>query len=208
MDFASAILLLALGFAVGLSGALMPGPLLVYTIHESLKKGKWTGVLVILGHAIVEVFIFIVLMLGLSELISSKAFTTAVSIIGGIMMILMGINYLRNLKTEVKLKPKDYGHSAIVGGIIFTAFNPGFPIWWATAGTRLLLDGFQRMGIPGMLLVFIGHWGADWGWFTFVSLVTSKSSRFLFEKGWYAKVRITLSIILLAVGAYFITTVF
>lgn len=206
MDLTNAFLLLALGFAVGMSGALMPGPLLVYTIQEALQKGRWVGVRVILGHAIVEVFIFLLLMLGLKEVISSELFVHAVSILGGLALIWMGLNSLRNLKADLKIKLTALGHSAIVGGIIFTAFNPGFPIWWATAGTRLLLEGFQRMGMVGMLLVFVGHWGADWGWFTFVSLVTSKSSRLLFEKGWYKNIRITLSVILLLIGLYFLST--
>ena len=51
MDYGSALVLLGIGFVVGISGAMMPGPLLIYTIQESLKKGKWTGALVILGHA-------------------------------------------------------------------------------------------------------------------------------------------------------------
>jgi len=207
MDAVNAVLLLALGFAVGLSGALMPGPLLVYTIQESLRKGRWVGVLVILGHAIVEVAIFALLMLGLNEAISSKAFTTAVSLLGGAAMIVMGVKSLKENKIGIKLRTRKAGYGAVVGGIIFTAFNPGFPIWWATAGTRLLLEGLQRMGYAGMALVFLGHWGADWGWFTLVSLVTSKGSVMLFERGWYSKIRAALSIALIAIGLYFLYSI-
>jgi len=204
MDLYGSVLLLALGFAVGISGALMPGPLLVYTINESLRRGKWTGILVITGHAIVEVFIFILLALGLNELMTSQSFIKTVSILGGIAMILLAYSSLKNLKKELKFDTKPVSHNAIVGGIIFTAFNPGFPLWWATAGTTLLMEGFRRMGFTGMLLVFLGHWGADWGWFTFISMLTSKSSRMLFERGWYKKMRILLSMLLLAIGVYFL----
>jgi len=65
MDYANALVLFGVGFVVGISGAIMPGPLVIYTIQESLKRGKWTGALVILGHAIVEVVVFLLLAVGL-----------------------------------------------------------------------------------------------------------------------------------------------
>ncbi len=206
MDFLTIAFLLGLGFAVGLSGALMPGPLLIYTINESLKKGRWVGALVIIGHAIVEVFIFIFLMLGLRELMSSEIFIKSISIVGGIALIFASIQSIKKSKQKLKFQVTRSIHGVIVGGIIFTVFNPGFPIWWATAGTRLLLEGLQRMGFLGMLSVFIGHWFADLGWFLFVSMTTSKSSKFIFEKGWYAKVQIFLSVVLFVIGIYFLST--
>lgn len=206
MDYINAFLLLILGFAVGLSGALMPGPLFVYTVQEALKKGKWVGFLAIIGHSIVEVVIFILLMLGLQEAMTSQLFIRAASVLGGLALILFGVHSLRGIrKHEIPQNVKTITQNTVIGGIIFTAFNPGFPIWWATAGTRLLLEGLQRMGYAGMLLVFLGHWIADFGWFTLVSMITAKSSRLLFEKGWYKKIRITLAITMMAIGVYFLT---
>lgn len=206
MDYANALVLLGVGFVVGISGAILPGPLLIYTIQESLKKGKWVGALVILGHAIVEIFIFLLLALGLLQFVSSPEFTKAVSIVGGAALLLMAYDSVRDLsgRVDVKLKKRPYG--VVAGGIIFTAFNPGFPIWWLTAGTRLLMEGYAQMGLPGMVIVLVGHWGADFGWFLFVSLTTSKGSRYLFERGWYKAVRIALAGLLAVIGAYFLWT--
>jgi len=64
------------------------------------------------------------------------------------------------------------------------------------------------MGFAGMLLVFLGHWGADLGWFTLVSMLTAGGSKTIFEKGWYRGIRIILSIALLALGIYFLSTAF
>jgi threonine/homoserine/homoserine lactone efflux protein len=205
LDYSS-ILLLGMGFVVGLSGALIPGPLLVYTINESLQKGKWTGLLVILGHALVEIVIFLLLVLGLLEFMAMPWFVKAASIIGGLALILMGLMSLKNIKENVKTQSKKMTHGVIWGGIIFTIFNPSFPVWWATAGTRLLMEGYQAMGLAGMILVLIGHWGADFGWFILVSMTTHRSSETLLEKGWYRTVRIILSLLLLGIGAYFLST--
>ena len=206
MDYANAAILLGIGFVVGISGAIMPGPLLVYTIQESLKKGKWVGALVILGHAIVEVFIFLLLALGLLSFFSAPEFTKAVSIIGGAALILMAFDSIKDLSSKVDIKLKNKSYGLVMGGVIFTAFNPGFPIWWLTAGTRLLMEGYAQMGLTGMIIVLIGHWGADLGWFLFVSYTASKGSRFLFEKGWYKGVRIALAALLAVIGTYFLWT--
>ena len=198
--------MLGIGFAVGLSGAMMPGPLLIYTVQESIRRGKWVGALVILGHAIVEVFVFLLLVFGFLSFLSTPDFTKAVSIIGGASLILMAALSMKDINSKVELKIKKEKHGLIAGGIIFTAFNPGFPIWWMTAGTRLLMEGFDRMGIVGMIIVLVGHWGADLGWFLFISLTASKGSRFLFEKGWYKGVRIALAALLMVIGLYFLWT--
>ena len=197
---------MGLGFFVGLSGAVMPGPLLVYTVNESLRKGKWVGAYVILGHAMVEVLVFGLLALGLLELISSPTATKAVSIVGGAALIVMALLSLRDLKSRVAVSPGKVKHGSVVGGIVFTAFNPGFPIWWLTAGAALLAAGYKEMSYLGMVLVFLGHWAADLGWFLFVSMTTSKGSRYLFEKGWYHKARILLSAVLFLIGIYFLST--
>lgn len=206
MDYPPALVLLGIGFIVGISGAVMPGPLLIYTIQESLKKGKWTGALVILGHAIVEVFIFILLALGMLSFVSTTEFTKAVSILGGAALIVMSFDSLKGLNSKVDIKIKKRSYGLVMGGIIFTSFNPGFPVWWLTAGTGLLMEGYSQMGIPGMMIVLIGHWGADLGWFLFVSMSSSKGSRYLFEKGWYKGVRVSLAALLAVIGTYFFWT--
>jgi threonine/homoserine/homoserine lactone efflux protein len=206
MDYANAAILLGIGFVVGISGAIMPGPLLIYTIQESLKKGKWVGALVILGHAIVEVFIFLLLAVGLLSFFSAPEFTKTVSIIGGAALIYMAYESVKDINSKVSLQIKKRSYGLVMGGVIFTAFNPGFPIWWLTAGTRLLMEGYAEMGLIGMIIVLIGHWGADLGWFLFVSFTASSGSRYLFEKGWYKGVRIILAALLAVIGVYFLGT--
>jgi threonine/homoserine/homoserine lactone efflux protein len=206
MDFLDALLLLGLGFFVGLSGAVMPGPLLVYTVNESLRKGKWVGAYVILGHAMVEVAIFAVLALGLIEFISSPALTKAIAVIGGTALIVISLNSLKRINSRIPEGLEKARYGSVAGGIIFTAFNPGFPIWWLTAGAALLAAGYKEMSYLGMVLVFLGHWAADLGWFLFVSMTTYKGSRYLFEKGWYHKARILLSAVLFLIGIYFLST--
>jgi len=206
MDYASLIILFLTGFAIGLLGAMMPGPLLIYTVNESLHRGKWTGALVILGHALVEIVIFVLLALGLLSFLNNLWFQKWIYIIGGLAMILMAFHSARSINERIKQGIKKSKRGLVAGGIFFTAFNPGFPIWWATAGMSMLLEGLRLMGYLGMITILIGHWVADLAWFLFVSMTTSKTSGLIYEKNWYRSIRAILSVALLAIGLYFLKT--
>ena len=58
--------MLVLGFLIGLTGALAPGPTLIATINASLQGGWTMGPRVTLGHVAVEIFMVILILAGLS----------------------------------------------------------------------------------------------------------------------------------------------
>jgi len=194
--------LLALGFVVGLSGAMMPGPLFVYTVAQSLKKGWKTGIFVIIGHAIVETALMVLLLLGLSSAMSAPGLLRAVSAVGGAVMILYGLRMLGARWRLEKAEGRITG-SAIVGGMTFTALNPGFPLWWATAGAGLLAEGMRQSGMAGALLVLMGHWIADFGYFTLVAALTERGSVASVERYSKAATKMLASALLL-IGGWFI----
>jgi len=51
-------LLFSTAFVVGLSGALMPGPVTAVTAEHSLKKGIIAAPMVTLGHGVMEALVF------------------------------------------------------------------------------------------------------------------------------------------------------
>jgi threonine/homoserine/homoserine lactone efflux protein len=64
-----------LSFLTALSGALQPGPLLTYTIAQTLRTrqhGWLTGARVIAGHAAIEAVLIVGLILGLAALLTNK----------------------------------------------------------------------------------------------------------------------------------------
>ncbi len=80
--------MLILGFVIGLTGALAPGPTLVATINASIS-GNWaTGLKISLGHLIVELFLVILILLGLAAVAQNH--TSVIAGIGGIALILFG----------------------------------------------------------------------------------------------------------------------
>ncbi len=184
---------------ITLSGVLMPGPLFAATIQKAARS-KISGALISVGHGIVEFPLMILIFFVLSKFTVPSAVQIGVGIVGGMLMILVGIQAFRNRnKPQVsKINPK---RDSVIAGAWTTAANAGFILWWLTIGTTLILNA-RLFGFIGFT-VFAGvHWLCDFLWYTVAALVIFKSQRF-----WNNKVRIGITLFCVAVfigfGAYF-----
>ena len=72
--------------AVAFSGAVMPGPLLTYTIQQSLTKGGKSGFLIILGHALLELLLIVLIFFGFDMILQSNAAQIAIGLVGGALL--------------------------------------------------------------------------------------------------------------------------
>ncbi len=197
------LLWISLGFTIGLSGALMPGPLLIYTLSHALKQGTKAGIIVTTGHFLIEVIVVCLILVGGRFILEFTSLRSYITWIGATALIVMGILlFKKSFSIEFnqhKGKSIKYG---IAGGAFFTAFNPSFPIWWASIGTPIILKIYLT-GILGVILFMLGHWGADFGWYIFVSYGVSKGKFYLTGKGYQLFSR-ALSLLLVGFGIYFI----
>jgi threonine/homoserine/homoserine lactone efflux protein len=193
-------------FAVGLSGALVPGPMLTITISDSVKKGFIAGPLVVMGHFIVEIALIIFIMAGFSWLIGSATVAIIIGTLGGIMLIYMGYKTSRSSVefqeiTNNPVSSSRYG--SVVDGIITSVSNPYFFIWWATIGWAFLFRGLEIAGIIGLIGFLIGHWSADLGWMSTVSFFSSKGSKIM-SQNQYTLIMKICGVFLIILGLYFL----
>jgi threonine/homoserine/homoserine lactone efflux protein len=191
--------LLSLGLIVGLSGAIIPGPLLAFTLFDTSRKKRVTGPKIILGHAAWESLIIIIILLGFGTLITKNIL--AIYLLGGIALTVIGINMLRNRGKEANME-KSKVNSSFIGGIFYTAFNPTQPLWWATGGLALLLTGLEMMSIVGILVVTAGHWLSDLIYYTFVSFAVKRNEAHIIPH--QKAITIVLACFMMLLGAYFL----
>lgn len=164
-----------LGFVVGLSGTMLPGSMLVYAVSSVLQGRVKNVILIVLGHMFIEAIMVILILSGLKQFIGSKMIFTAVSIVGGVALIAMGfqiISKANQMSISIN-KNTNFTSGLILGGVFFTAFNPTFPTWWVSIGTSLLSRALL-LGLLGVAILIIGHWLADFVWFSFVGFVVGK----------------------------------
>ena len=87
-------------FLVALTGAMSPGPLLTYTIIKSVqtsKHGYLMGLWIIIGHAILELGIIILLLLGFSFILKNIIVIRIVGIVGGLILVFFGLSIVRDV---------------------------------------------------------------------------------------------------------------
>ena len=189
MDYLSFILTVLL---VSLSGVLMPGPVFATAIAEG-RKNRHAGLLIAIGHAIIEVPIIITLFfIGVFQL--DALVRGAIGIAGGIVLIYFALSSLRESKEDVKKL------RGIIAGIALSSLNPYFIMWWITVGLVLAIKA-TFFGFLGLVSLIFFHEICDFTWYEFVTLLSNKGAGF-------SKVEKLLSIIsfvlMMFFGLYFL----
>lgn len=168
---------------IGFSGAMMPGPMLGVTIDGSLRRGYIAGPLVVLGHGILEFILIIIMAFGLKDFFSNPAIAGVIGIFGGAFLAWMGFDMIKSsLKKAVSLGKQDGKNigqrSLILAGIIVSATNPYFILWWASTGMESIRQAYV-LGIIGVLAFFIGHILSDFIWFSAISVAFSRGKKLM-----------------------------
>lgn len=179
------LLIAGTSFVLGFSGAMMPGPLLTLTIAETVRRGPVAGPLLILGHAILEGLVVVLVFFGAAEAIQHPRVFSTVAILGGLLMLWMGYGMLRNLSSlRLELEVvKETGLHPVVAGAVISLANPYFTIWWATIGFSYLIVAHEA-GIIGVVVFYLFHILADFVWYAFISGTVAYGKRFLSDRGY------------------------
>lgn len=204
--------LFATAFLVGLSGAMMPGPLLTVTIAESAHRGFKAGPLIVLGHALLELALIIALLAGLSFYLKKPMVTNVISMVGGGFLIFIGLNMIRDvIKGRVSLEQnknntgKGMTMHPVVAGILVSLSNPFWIVWWATIGLTYLTLALKS-GTAGIASFFTGHIMADLLWYSLIAAAVAGGRRFLKQQV-YQVIIILCGVFLTGLGGYFIAAV-
>jgi threonine/homoserine/homoserine lactone efflux protein len=176
----------SLSFVTALSGALMPGPLLTYTIARTLReerRGWLTGARVIAGHAALEAVLLCGLVFGVVEFLRAPLAAKIIGVAGAALLLYMGVGLIRETiqgrgvsfsgapaedpargrGTVARLHP-------VAAGALVSMSNPYWWIWWVTIGAAFLVRfdlGWRSW--PLLAAFFVGHELGDLGWYQAIS---------------------------------------
>ena len=188
---------------ISASGVMSPGPLFAANITYGLKEGAKSGIKIAIGHSIVELPLVILLGIGVFSLEIFPEFRTIISIFGAItLFVFAGIQIKTILKknSNISIKPKQ---GPIVTGILLSALNPFFIVWWLTIGFKLISDAMLIWAFAGILIVFVFHIWMDFAWLGITAFLASKSRKIISNRNY--KIMIFL---LSATLIYFGITIF
>jgi len=198
-------MIFSFSFLVALTGAMSPGPLLTYTIIKSIKtdkRGYLIGVWVIVGHALLEMVIIFILLLGFSYALKNTYVVKTIGVLGGLILLYFGFSiirsiYLKNIGTSfLENSETEYANeqglqnrgieNPVIGGILVSMSNPYWWVWWATIGFALMVQfkiSFKQW--PDLLAFFLGHEAGDLIWYLLISCLAFFGLRHLNRKIYY-----------------------
>ncbi len=190
----------ALALIVGLTGAMAPGPVLVATIDSSLVHGRSAGPRIGFGHVIIESGVVLLVLGGVGAVAASHM--AIIGIVGGGALIVFGAMTVRGAFDTREKMYRGLSKDPVLVGILTSAANPYFWIWWGTIGSTFLFAGIAG-GFVMIAVFMVGHWTADLAWLTIVSYGVHRGRIFLADR-WYREVLIACGIFLVLFGGYFL----
>jgi len=187
------------------SGALAPGPLFFQTISQGTKTGARSGLIFSIAHTIVEFSLIMLLTFGLLAVKNEVFIRNSIGLLGGIVLIIFGlyqiIGTLRNTQQD-KVQVIS-SHRLFIIGIVFTALNPYFFIWWLTVGSTLILLALELAALTGVIFMFLCHVWMDYVWLISVSYFAKKGINAVGSK-WYRLLIGLFGVVLVYFGVLFI----
>ena len=214
-------------FLVGLSGAMMPGPVLTVTIAEAaarlkgggsgaalavgsqraagrrpLVRAALVGPLIVLGHAVLEVCLVIAIVLGLGRFLAETPVLGTIGVIGGAVLVWMAWGMFRGMR-ELTLQTVAAlpGRNPVLAGVLTSLSNPYWTVWWATIGLGYIALS-MRFGVGGLVAFYLGHILSDLVWYSAISLSLAVGHRLLTDRVYRGLVAVCASF-LLVFGLYF-----
>ena len=182
---------------------MMPGPVLTVTISESIKRGFIAGPLIILGHAVLEISLLVLLTLGFADLINNPGLLGSVGIAGGAVLLWISFDMLKGIRhfsLDLSSGKSAWG-GPVVAGILTSLANPYWIIWWATIGLGYVIIS-MKLGFIGVAVFFTGHILADLLWYSAVSLFVSRGRKHINDRIYRGIIGIC-AVMLIFFGIYF-----
>jgi threonine/homoserine/homoserine lactone efflux protein len=183
---------------ITISGALSPGPLTIALIISSAKRGVMAGLETAIGHTLVELPLAYLIFIGLLSL--SNVGGRLIAFIGGIVLIIYGLLGLKGGKAkDVKMK----AYRGLYIGVLFTAFNPYFIIWWLTIGLALTSLAIESFGSASFLFMYTSHVWLDYAWLISLAFVAHKGIS-MFKDKYYEYTTKAFGLVLILFGILFL----
>lgn len=180
----SALLFLGSVAVISLSGVLMPGPVFAVTIALGFKE-RLSGWKIALGHVCVEIPTIVAIYFGLSLFLKDDLVFAVIGLLGGALLLYMGYDVVRTrqeILASCDLKYSD----PFWAGVMTTASNPGWLIWWATVGAALTTTAIT-FGLWMLPLFIVTHVVCDFLWEGFVGM-TIFDTKGKWSTNWHRRV--------------------
>ena len=198
----SLLLFLSNVLVISLTGALAPGPVTAAAIGMG-SSNPLAGLLMALGHGMVEFPLMLLLLLGVDRVLKRPSMSMLIGVAGGGFLVFLAVGMFQGLGGSGAGPAQPTGGSPLAAGILLSAGNPYFLIWWATVGLTLITTARTTFGAWAFGLMALVHWSCDLIWLTILSWASFKGSVLLGPTGQQVVLAVCAAT-MLGFGLYFI----
>ena len=172
-------LLIFLGSVVliSLSGVMAPGAITAATLGAGTRH-RHAGAAIAVGHGIIEFPLVVAIVLGLGTVIERSGVKIGIGLAGGAFLLLMAWGMARDIhkQSDAEQSAEASARSPLVAGIVLSASNPYFLLWWATVGLALATRAAE-LGMLAFILFAVIHWVLDLVWLEILSQAAYRGTR-------------------------------
>jgi threonine/homoserine/homoserine lactone efflux protein len=151
------------GLGLGLATAVIPGPIVILLIVETLKYGWRAGAAVAAGPVIVDALIMLPLALVLQSFLTTRALQIVFGLAGMAYLLYLGAGML-----ITAWRPDDLGAAGRVEAIspaasfkravVTQMLSPMAYVFWATAGAIMVRKAYEAGGLLSAVMVPAAFW--------------------------------------------------
>jgi len=168
-------------FVISLSGVMAPGPVTASAIAMG-SRNRYAGVLIGLGHCIIELPLVVLLLLGLGAFFKSEKAQMIIGLGGGLFLVFLAVQMIREIKKVGTQQDKVITSDPVLAGIVLSGGNPYFPLWWLAVGLNLVIRASQ-LGVWAVVLFALIHWLCDCAWLQILSWASFRGTRIFGDRG-------------------------
>ncbi len=161
--------------AISLTGVMGPGPVTAATLAAGARH-RHAGLVMAVGHGLVELPLVLLIVVGLGRFFQIEGVRIALGLGGGAFLAVLGWQMLRAARHPPALTVSVSNRSTLTAGIVLTACNPYFLLWWATVGLALATQACQ-LGPLAFALFAVVHWLCDVVWLEILSQASYRGTR-------------------------------
>ena len=194
---------LGLVIIISASGVMSPGPLFAANVMYGLREGKISGLKMAIGHTIVEFPLIIFLGIGFFSIENVPEIRTIITVLGAIGLFGFAALQIRSVtKKEFSIETRSK-QGPLVAGVLLSALNPFFIIWWLTIGLVLISKSIESFGLFGIVILFLFHIWMDYVWLFTIATFSSRAKNYLSKRN-FKIIIVVLSLILIYFGIDFL----
>ena len=157
--------------AICIVGAMSPGPSLSLIIRNSIKFGRFSGLLSSVGHATGIGIYAVISISGLQIiLINNIIIFHAIQFCGSVFLLILGIMFLRNSKQKLSIEDDQKNINSFMQGFAISILNPKILIWFTAIFSQFI--EVSSTSFTKLMMVFIAS-SIDGIWYVIVTIIVT-----------------------------------